>query len=904
MRYQDLKKELGHKERNVKDLIDYIKLSVKYQPSLATSLDKTPPSYSILLGAGASVTSGIQTGASLVEGWRKEIYLKLSDDLEENYNNQCAIEYLKKEEGNWYNYNNEYSALFEKKFDLPSQRRRFVENEVDSKLPSIGYSYLVSLANKGIFNTFYTTNFDDLINEAFYQFSHVRPILCAHDSSINGIAINTTRPKIIKLHGDYLFDDIKSTLRETESLEINIKDKLIEFCKEFGLVVIGYAGHDRSIMDVLHYLLKSESHLKNGLYWCLREEDEINPELRKLLWKERVYYIKIKGFDELMAEIHHDVVGELALNESFKKTKMDLILEKFSSDEFKLSDSSTNIKHDIGNIKKHKNSVDITNLIRELNSHNSLEDKNSLPENDFRNLLEIDNQIIADKLDSARNMAERFSKDVQDPDILSLYLRRLVKIDMQLKKHLEALKTADQIVKLDPYNINNILYRASIIKSVDDKVSYLLSMRDDFQRSYIWHNKISHELLSIYCSRHSKTNYRLDNIDQDIEKYINISLKLEPSLDNPAWLSMIDLLKEKKKNSLPLKEKDKIKIQIRDLVDKAIEINPDHSRTMYLRTRSVVLDGKYSDAIAVIDDIIKIIPKTSKSKRHKLVNLLVDTLILIGDFKDKTDYERKVNDIINDELLVHYGLLEKPNIYRLRIISLINFEKNILKAKDVMLSALDSLSDNEYAEKITSLACDLEIPTSFIRSYIERIKSDLDTETYNEILSDIYTQEKEYELAIEYLDKALDLGCSYTTYCTKKSFVLLKAERYAEVISFIATTMENIRDNKDNDVLIINRELSKKLSGIKMDEVSIRNVINKANSEEAVLCAHILLDATNSHKLRAEEMLKHYFENDCVSLLMFRQWPAVPRNYLNKHLNALNEHPHSDIETDKIIAIK
>jgi hypothetical protein len=60
----------------------------------------------------------------------------------------------------------------------------------------------------------------------FHQFSDLRPIVCAHDSAISSITITSKRPKIIKLHGDYLFDDIKSTVRETESLEENNKKEV------------------------------------------------------------------------------------------------------------------------------------------------------------------------------------------------------------------------------------------------------------------------------------------------------------------------------------------------------------------------------------------------------------------------------------------------------------------------------------------------------------------------------------------------------------------------------------------------------------------------------------------------------------------------------------------------------
>lgn len=159
------------KKRSVKDLADYIRI-----------MSGTSPNYSLFLGAGASVTSGIKTGYELVQEWREEIYKRLNPN--EYSSPKEAITWLTKNHPDWYDPSNEYSSLFEKKFDLPSQRRRFVELQVDKKLPSIGYAYLVELFESKYLDTVFTTNFDDLINEAFYQFSSDRPLLCAHDSSI------------------------------------------------------------------------------------------------------------------------------------------------------------------------------------------------------------------------------------------------------------------------------------------------------------------------------------------------------------------------------------------------------------------------------------------------------------------------------------------------------------------------------------------------------------------------------------------------------------------------------------------------------------------------------------------------------------------------------------------------
>ncbi|WP_336750018.1 SIR2 family protein [Pantoea vagans] len=258
------------KRRTLIDLATYIKTK-----------SGNSPNYSIFLGAGVSVTSGISSGIQLVEEWRKEIYELSSSCTFTDV--RIARQYLIEKEASWYDPTNEYSSLFQKKFDLLSQRRRFVEKQVDSKLPLIGYSYLVSLFQSAYLDTVFTTNFDDLINEAFYQFSRERPTLCVHDSSIKGLSVNSSRPKIIKVHGDYLFDSIKSTLNETESLEINTREKLIEFTKKYGMLFISYAGKDRSIIDVINYLLRPDEFLGNGIYWCIRKYDEINLDLHKIL---------------------------------------------------------------------------------------------------------------------------------------------------------------------------------------------------------------------------------------------------------------------------------------------------------------------------------------------------------------------------------------------------------------------------------------------------------------------------------------------------------------------------------------------------------------------------------------------------------------------------------------------
>ncbi len=206
----------------------------------------------------------------------------------------------------WFDKENEYSELFEALYDQPTQRREFIESCITGAKPSWGYVYLTNLLDKGHFNTIFTTNFDDLVNEACFTFSNnLRPIVCAHDSSISSVRLTTTRPKIIKLHGDFLFDNIKNTIRELESLEDNMRAKFRQFATEFGMIVIGYSGHDRSIMDTLNTLLHSGTCFPHGIYWCIRDSvDNLPEQLKNLARFPHFHLIKIDGFDEFMAELH------------------------------------------------------------------------------------------------------------------------------------------------------------------------------------------------------------------------------------------------------------------------------------------------------------------------------------------------------------------------------------------------------------------------------------------------------------------------------------------------------------------------------------------------------------------------------------------------------------------------
>lgn len=266
---------------------------------LIASAKSHHPNFLLFLGAGASVESGVKSATEMISDWR-ETYSQIHAD-ENGAPRSVQTE-------SWYQQPNEYSVLFEALFDQPSQRREHIETCLEEASPSWGYMYLVNLIHLGVFNTVFTTNFDDLLNEACYLYSSdVRPIVCAHDSSIRSIRISTKRPKIIKLHGDFLYDNIKNTVRELESLENNMREKFKQYCTEFGMIVLGYSGRDRSIMDPLDAIMRSDDSFPHGVYWCVRKGATVPKEVDHLCRFPRFHLVEIPGFNAFLSELHSAV---------------------------------------------------------------------------------------------------------------------------------------------------------------------------------------------------------------------------------------------------------------------------------------------------------------------------------------------------------------------------------------------------------------------------------------------------------------------------------------------------------------------------------------------------------------------------------------------------------------------
>lgn len=107
MKISEISSQLSGKRKSVNDLARFIK-----------NRNDDNPNYTLLLGAGCSVTSSVRSATALVFEWRNEVCKELGFNESDP---EKQKEHLKSTQADWYDPSKEYSSLFERKYDLQRQ---------------------------------------------------------------------------------------------------------------------------------------------------------------------------------------------------------------------------------------------------------------------------------------------------------------------------------------------------------------------------------------------------------------------------------------------------------------------------------------------------------------------------------------------------------------------------------------------------------------------------------------------------------------------------------------------------------------------------------------------------------------------------------------------------------------
>ncbi|MDQ3623818.1 MAG: hypothetical protein M3463_15225 [Verrucomicrobiota bacterium] len=273
----------------------------------------------LLLGAGASFTSGVPVAGEMVRLIARYAYAsergrnpEVSTDIMES----DIRRFLKKHPwGAGDNFPEMFPFAVEELLTPTSKRRAFFDTVLShARGPAAGYHAVARMMQRELIHTVLTPNFDSLIEDALRSLApHSRSITIVN--RVRGDAVNFApykRNQIVYLHGAVEFYTDRNTIEETERLDNDLVEKARSIISYAPLVVIGYRGFERSVMKhLLEEGIEGSSRYKHGIYWCVRPNSDLHPNVSELAARigTNFFLVEIAGFDEAVVELDRILSG-------------------------------------------------------------------------------------------------------------------------------------------------------------------------------------------------------------------------------------------------------------------------------------------------------------------------------------------------------------------------------------------------------------------------------------------------------------------------------------------------------------------------------------------------------------------------------------------------------------------
>ena len=270
--------------------------------------------HALFLGAGASISSGVPSAEECIWEWKRGIFVTNNPSLEEQFSElsfpsvQSRIQEWLDRKGIYPSAGSveEYEFYIEQCYPIMENRRAYFQDKIRTAKPHVGYRLLAHLAQDDLVRSVWTTNFDGLTARASADFD-LTPIEVGIDCQ-NRLQRVPSKGELlcISLHGDYRYDSLKNTQEDLQTQETELREALIEELRNTPLIVTGYSGRDRSVMEAL-----KDAYTEQGtgtLYWCGYGNDEMPEHIADLVRHARTngrhaFYVHSQGFDDLMERL-------------------------------------------------------------------------------------------------------------------------------------------------------------------------------------------------------------------------------------------------------------------------------------------------------------------------------------------------------------------------------------------------------------------------------------------------------------------------------------------------------------------------------------------------------------------------------------------------------------------------
>ena len=198
-----------------------------------------------------------------------------------------------------------------------SDFNKFINQAFDPK--SIVPSYLHELIAIIPFRGIITSNYDNLIEHAYFNIHKRIPKIITHKEIMEGIDIFENDFFIFKIHGD--IENPKSIILSQRAYanliynSINYRDLLENILSNFTVLFIGYGGMDPDIESILEEISVGSTKKEINHYMLIKEKSLTNIEKRRLYKDKRIKvieYVDYFGLHNHIDTFFDDIVKELS----------------------------------------------------------------------------------------------------------------------------------------------------------------------------------------------------------------------------------------------------------------------------------------------------------------------------------------------------------------------------------------------------------------------------------------------------------------------------------------------------------------------------------------------------------------------------------------------------------------
>ncbi len=199
---------------------------------------QSPDTFVCYVGAGASAEAGVKSAWEICEEIRETL---VPDSLAEQ-EKQLRLQDLQ-----WHDDSYRYATCV-KKYGNPAARVEYFRRLLHGVQPSFCHHAIAILVANGAFKrTIVTTNFDKLVESAFFQQGLIECQPIRSRREIEYWTTDNSRAYILKLHGDYDTYNIANTIEEIVAIDRPIQERSADMLESAGMLVLGSAGNEKSV---------------------------------------------------------------------------------------------------------------------------------------------------------------------------------------------------------------------------------------------------------------------------------------------------------------------------------------------------------------------------------------------------------------------------------------------------------------------------------------------------------------------------------------------------------------------------------------------------------------------------------------------------------------------------------